>query len=220
MIEQKVVSLLMLTLAATCLSCRSGSAIETVKDGAAAGASKPGTTATKASPEKGRSASTNAVDSAVDLGKCVGKVPDKTFWANVDVVFKGNLMGEGSEGNIALDFLENELDEYVFTPCQYDANTDTVTITWKSVSKGIEGDLGTLPDIGAVSLDVNTPGTGIVASWDGDASMSFYCARKDISASDASRITQGDFRVLPRALSEWADALIKDSGKSMVVTVQ
>jgi hypothetical protein len=95
---------------------------------------------------KGRSASTNAADRAVDLRKFVGKLPDKTFWSNVDVVFKGTLMGEGSEGNMALDSFENELDEYIFTPCQYDANTDTVTITWKSVSKGVEGDIGTLPE--------------------------------------------------------------------------
>jgi hypothetical protein len=157
---------------------------------------------------------------AMDLRKFVGKVPDKTFWSKVDTVFEGTLMGQGSGGSKALDSFENGLDEYVFTPCQYDANTNTVTTTWKSVSKGVEGDIGGLPDIGAVSLDVNTPGTGIVVSWDGDASMSFYAGRKDISASDASGITRGDFRVLPPTLAEWAAALIKDSGKSVVVTVQ
>jgi hypothetical protein len=39
-------------------------------------------------------------------------------------------------------------------------------------------------------------------------------------AFDTSSITGGDFRVLPPALADWAATVIKDSRRSVVVTVQ
>jgi hypothetical protein len=182
--------------------------------------SKDGAATPTTTPEV--SVTAEAAKYALDLRSYIGRVPDKAFWVKFGGVFNSNLLPSGNQWSIGFESFLGGLDQYVFMPCQYDAATNTVTVTWRSVSNIEEGDIGALPHIGAVSLDVNGLGTGISASLDGkgDTRLSFYLADgKTMSAQDASYITKGNFVVLPHPLAEWASALVKESEKPFEISV-
>ena len=186
----------------------------------------PGGSAQPAATPTGAEVSAPAptlASSDVHLQTYAGRLPDKAFWVSVDRIFSGNLVGEGSEGTMALNSFENNLDTYIFAPCQYDAQTNTMTVTWRGRSKPEEGDIaGSLSENNAISFDPSNPVTGIVATFSdsgGGASLTFY-AHGRYSPSDANRIASGDLSALPEDLREWGAALMKQSGKPVTIDLE
>jgi hypothetical protein len=141
----------------------------------------------------------------------------------VDEVFLATLVGQGSGGHMALELFEAGLSDFTFSPCQYDQKTNTITVSWTTAPGAGENDYAEgLYGIKAVSFDLNSPGYGVVASWEDasdGASITFY-GKQLISVANASSITKGDLSSLSPALAEWAAALIKESGKPVAITVE
>jgi hypothetical protein len=170
------------------------------------------------------STQTTEVRSDLRLQTYAGRLPDRTFWDKVGYIFIGNLIGQGHVGAMALDAFLNNLDTYIFAPCQYDAQTNMMTVTWRGKSKPEEGDIaGSLSEINAISFDVNNPDRGIVATFSEGSSdgarMTFYTHDR-ISPSDAAQIADGDLSAFPEALRDWAGAVIKQSDKRVKVEVE
>jgi hypothetical protein len=152
-----------------------------------------------------------------------GRVPDKAFWMRVDGIFIENLVGQGSQAGLAVESFVNNLNSYVFAPCQYDNQTGTMTVTWQGKSRKEEGDIaGSFSDNDAISFDINNPEAGIVANLsedDGeDAHLSFYTHGR-YSPVDANRIAGGDLSILPKDLRRWAETLIRRSDKPIKIAV-
>ena len=152
-----------------------------------------------------------------------GRVPDEKFWHNVDIIFQGTLIGSGSGGALARESFEASLDRHRFAPCVYDAQTDTITVTWVTTAKQDEGSIdGGLDGVHAVAFHVPSM-DAIVATWDDSTDpveMTFH-GQGQMSLSDVNSLTKRDFHSLPTALGQWATALIRQSSsKSVEVKVE
>ena len=156
-----------------------------------------------------------------------GKVPDKTFWTKVAGIFIGTLVGQGSGGSMAIESFYSSLQQYNFAPCAYDAQTDTITVTWETTAKPDETDIASgLSGVHAIAFHVDDPMEGIVATWDdsGDPAQITFYGHDKITPPDVSSITKGDLHSLPPALGQWATALIQQTlnrqGKNVAVSVE
>jgi hypothetical protein len=161
----------------------------------------------------GTTAAPSNASGVLTVAGYAGKMPDQAFWAELRPLFSGTILGGGRSGSEVFgEFYANQ-DMYIFTPCEYDENTKTITVTWKSKTpEPSEEGCTNCQFLGshAVSIDVSKPENGIVANLgSSDEHPSIEFLTKDMPSVDANSVKTHNFSSLPPALAKWATALIQ-----------
>lgn len=178
-------------------------------------------TVTETPTAQGPPSSTNV---ASTLARYAGKMPDQAFWADLRPLFSDTILGGGRSGSEVFGEFYADQDMYIFTPCEYDENTKTITVTWKSKTpEPSEEGCTNCQFLGshAVSIDIGKPENGIVAtsSSSADANPSINLLSKGMASIDASSVKTHSFNSLPPALAKWVMAFINDTQHPVEIAV-